>query len=76
MSAGKQFQRSFKVGKYHCTATTTIVAGQPLAVGMEWTPDVPRNFSPGWFAEYQRKRNAVMAALSDEVGGVILMVDA
>lgn len=75
IAAVQKYQRGFKVGRYKCDVVATVVGGQPLSVDMTWWPEHPRNFGPGWLAEYQRKRDAVMKALGDEAGIAISVVD-
>jgi hypothetical protein len=73
MNACTSFQRHFTVGPFTVTMTVSIIAGQPVGIECEWSPDLPRRLSKKRKAEYIAKRDTAMAALATAIGGNIIM---
>lgn len=73
MNACTSFQRHFTVGPFMVDLTVSIVAGQPVGIECEWSPDLPRRLSNKHQAEYIAKRDAALAALATAMGGNIIV---
>lgn len=63
--------RSWPAGRYTCTLTVQRPkAGAMVHAVIEWAPEQPKRLTDGEIAEYRRGRNAALAELSEELGGV------
>ncbi len=70
-----EFRRSFKVGKFTITMCITLVAGQAVEMRSEREPYYPGGLGGQLFRKYQQRRNAVFAALAEQLGGHVLTID-
>ena len=77
MNTTKQFKRSFKVGRFtvEFTADLPALPNTVANVEFEWTPYFPKKLPQKHRAEYERKRDAVFAAYSEEAGTPIEHID-
>lgn len=73
--AVKTIRRRFAVGKHFATLTLPMVAGQPVAVNVEWDGPRPPRLRPRDLLEYQRKRNAILQGLAEELGARIAVAE-
>ena len=68
--------RTFDVGGRRCTITAQVPqAGKVTNLVVEWSPSRPRWLSQVELWQYRQGRDAVMAELSHEIGGLSVAIE-
>jgi hypothetical protein len=77
MSATAAIETRFPVGRRTCTLTLPAApaAGSPLAMAVEWAPDVPRRLSAAELGQYRRGRDSAVAAWAERTGVRVALVE-
>ncbi|MCW5750874.1 MAG: hypothetical protein KIT81_06985 [Alphaproteobacteria bacterium] len=68
--------RSFKVGRRIVTMTIPQIPARGLVcMSCEWAPDAPRRLSKRELREYRQGRDAVLAEISEMIGGRVAVAE-